>query len=55
MTLNARYEALHEELSRELDRLPEWKREALRRDEEFVLQRNQDLKMRSRNDESSAR
>jgi hypothetical protein len=43
MTLSARYDELRRTLSEELQQLPDWKREALRRDEEFVMQRHQEL------------
>jgi hypothetical protein len=41
MTLNPTLEALRQALTAELQDLPEWKRDALRRDEEFTSQRNQ--------------
>ena len=39
MTLSPRFEELHRTLSEQLKQLPSWKQEALRRDQEFFIQR----------------
>lgn len=45
MTLSPRFEELHKTLTEELNKLPSWKQEALRRDEAFISQRRQELRV----------
>jgi len=52
MTFTPRFEMLYQALNEEFQKLPDWKREALRRDEEFITQRRQELRTASESESS---
>jgi hypothetical protein len=53
MTFTPRFEQLYQALNDEIQKLPDWKREALRRDEEFITQRRRELRALSESESSN--